>query len=80
MRHNSLKTPLSHFSNFFRENCKICPTLNTHISGTAQILKLKFSGLSNFIYWNRCIKFQQNLRESPGELLKKVLSWHGMTL
>ena len=39
-------------------------------------MKLKFSGLSNFIYWNRCTKFQQNLRVPPGDPL---LSWHGMT-
>ena len=40
------------------------------------VLKLEFSGVSNFIYWNRCAKFQQNLRGSPSDPL---LSWHGMT-
>ena len=64
----------------FWENCKISLTLNTNISGTAKVLKLKFSGLSNFIYWNRCTQFQQNLGESHGELIKNLLSWHGMNL
>ena len=42
-------------------------------------LKVKFSGVSNFIYLNRCKKFQQNLRGSTGELLKNLLTWHGMS-
>ena len=58
--------------------CKIGLTLNTNISRTALVLKLKFSGLSNFIYWEKSTKFQLNLRESPGDLIKNLLSWHGM--
>ena len=57
---------------------KIGLTLNTKISRTALVLKLKFSGLSNFIYWKKFTKFQLNLRESPGDLIKNLLSWHGM--
>ena len=48
--------------------CKI--TLNTNISGTAQVLKLKFWGLISFIETDVYTKFQQNLTGLPGELLK----------
>ena len=41
-------------------------------------MKLKFSGPSNSFIGTECIKLQQNLRESPGELVKDLLSWHGI--
>ena len=77
MRYNSLKAPLGHFSNNFLRSLQNDLVLNTNISGTAYVLKLKL-GLSNSICCNRCAKFLQNLRRSPGELIKILLSSHGM--
>ena len=54
MRYTSLKMPLFHFSNPFLT--------------TAKFLMLKYSGLSNFIYWNRCTKSKRVTMEHFAEL------------
>ena len=77
MRFNSLKCHFELFLNPFSENCQINLFLSTNISATAQVLKLKFLGLSNFCFRNRYAKFQQNLRGLPRD---PFLSCHGSTL
>ena len=65
---------LGYLYGFFKKNC-----INCEYQYLWNHLKVKFSGVSNFIYLNRCKKFRQNLRGSTGELLKNLLTWHGMS-
>ena len=44
-----------------------------------QVFKLKFSGLSNFMYSNRYAKFHQHLRVLSWDLITIFSIWHGMT-